>query len=193
MRHFRSVAFTTLLTAAALTAGACGEPFGLPRATIPNVVDTVTLFALSGTPVASPSAYRLEFRQLIRVDQSTENSTFDFAFDIDTAGRPLLLPTGPLKLGRASGQQLRVADFDSVTIAPDRGYSLDSALVLEVGTVAIVHSRPVTCTFGISAFYYAKLLVLAIDTTPSGRSVQFQILVNTNCGYRGLAPGVPTR
>jgi len=41
--------------------------------------------------------------------------------------------------------------------------------------------------------YYAKLHVLAIDTTsgPNGRRIDFEILTDINCGYRGLAPGVP--
>jgi hypothetical protein len=49
----------------------------------------------------------------------------------------------------------------------------------------------VTCSAGFAAVYYAKLHVLEIDTTPNVRSMKFEILTDINCGYRGLAPGVP--
>lgn len=190
MRHFCRLA--TIVALPLAVAAACGDPFGLPRPVFANRVDTLSLYALHGTPVAAPSGYRLDFRQAVRTDQSP---TFDFAFDIDTAGRALLLPTGPLGLGRLSGGQISTEPFDSIRAAPDRGYQLDSALGVDVGTVAIMHSRPTTCSFGIPAHYFAKLQVLAIDTTsdPNGRRLDLQILVDTNCGYRGLEPGLPSR
>jgi hypothetical protein len=171
---------------------ACGSPLGLPQASIENRVDTLTLYALSGTSVALPSAYRMDFRQAVRTDQ---NPAFDFAFDIDTAGRALLLPTGPLHLGQLSGGQIMGVPFDSIRIAPDRNYQLDSALIVDVGTVAVVRSRPTTCSFGITSAYYGKLRVLEVDRTPglTGRSIKFEILVDVNCGYRGLEPGLPAR
>lgn len=186
----RSAAVAALLVV--VLVAACGDPFGLPRAAEENRVDALSLYALSGTPVTAPSAYRLEFRQAVRTDQT---STFDFAFDIDTAGRALLLPTGPLHLGRLSGAQISTMPFDSIRIAPDRNYQLDSALVVDIGTVAIVHSGPVICSWGGSAVYYGKLRVIAIDTTSgsNGRRIDFEILVDTNCGYRGLEPGLPSR
>ncbi len=55
----------------------------------------------------------------------------------------------------------------------------------------LAQSRLTTCSFGANASYYAKLRVLAVDT--AARRVHFEILVNTNCGYRGLEPGLPTR
>lgn len=178
------------LAATAATAAACGDPFGLPRPSFQNVVDTVSLYALSGTPIATPSAYRMEFRQVVRTDQTTQ---FDFAFDIDTAGRALLLPTGAMRLGRASGTQVSSVPFDSVRLAPDRGYDLDSALVLNVGTVAILQSRPTSCAFSVAGafFFYAKLEVVAVDT--AARRLDLHILVDQNCGYRGLEPGLPVR
>ena len=199
----RSRTFPITLVAAALVvalAGACGDPFGLPRAVIPNRVDTVALYALSGTPVTTPSGYRffnssnsaVSLPQPVRTDQSSD---FDFVFDIDAAGRALLMPTAVVDVGRQSGAQLTTTPFDSIKIAPDRSYQLDSALVVDVGTIAILHSRPATCSFGISTVYYAKLRVLSIDPLPgpNGRRMQFAILVDTNCGYRGLEPGLPSR
>ena len=190
MRHFRSVTAIVAL-GFAVTLG-CGDPLGLGRPGIPNVVDTVSLYALSGTPIETPSAYRLDLRRPVRTDQS---STFDFAFDIDTAGRALLLPTGALQLGRASGGQVVAVAFDSLHIAPDRSYELDSAVAVVVGEVAVLHSRPTSCSNGIPAFYYAKLRVLAVDTTSgaNGRRIDFEILVDANCGFRGLDPGLPPR
>ncbi|MGH8622666.1 MAG: hypothetical protein ACRET3_11045, partial [Burkholderiales bacterium] len=109
--------------------------------------------------------------------------------------RGLLLPTGALQLGRQSGAQISSADFDSLRIAPSSGYQVDSAVVLTVNSVAVIHSRPVQCSFDYQPIhnYFAKLHVLAIDTTsgPNGRRIDLEILTNVNCGYRGLEPGLP--
>src|SRR6266516_1565663 len=161
---------TLLLLACSLTA-ACGNPSGL-AAYISNKPDTVTIYALSGTPVALPSGYSIPAQ---------------------TAGRALLLPTGALKLGQQSGLQISTQQFDSIKFAPTGGYNLDSAQVLTDSTVLIAHSTLVTCSFGVSTYYYAKLHVLAIDTTsgPNGRRLQFVILADLNCGFRGLQEGLP--
>jgi hypothetical protein len=185
-------ALALLIVALALPA-ACGDPFPLPDAGTPNRRDTlVSLYALSGTPVTSPSGYAISFRQRVRTDQV---GGFDFAFDIDTAGRAVLLPTGALRLGRQSGIQRTTTQFDSIRIAPTSGYQLDSAVVVDSNSVAILHSRPQGCSFSISAefVFYAKLHVLAIDTTsgPNGRRIDFEILTDVNCGYRGLEEGLP--
>lgn len=186
-----SVAFG-LAGAVALTTG-CGDDLGLPAAAIPNRTDTVSLYALSGTPVWSPSVYIIGFRQVARSDQSSTG--FDFAFDIDTAGRPVLLATGALGLGRQSGIQRTLHAFDSVTVAPAGNYQGDSAVAVDSNDVMILHSRPLVCSFGITSIYYAKLHVLAIDTSSgaNGRRIDFEILNNVNCGYRGLEPGLPKR
>ena len=183
----------SLLFAALALAAACGDPLGLPPAQIANRTDTVSLYALSGTPVTTPSAYVIGFREAVRTDQSPTG--FDFAFDIDSTGRPVLLPTGALGLPRASGIQRTLHAFDSVTVAPTGSYQSDSAVVVDSSAVMILHSRPLICSYGIQSIYYAKLHVLAIDTTsgPNGRRIDFEILTNINCGYRGLEKGLPKR
>ncbi len=118
-------------------AAACGAPLGLPRASFENKVDTVSLYALSGTPVSFPSAYSLLFNLPVRPDQTT---SLDFAFDLDSAGRAKLFPTGALHLGRASGIQLTTTPFDSIVIAPTGRYQLDSAVVVDSNSVAILSS-----------------------------------------------------
>ena len=183
---------TPLVVALAFTAS-CGDPYGPSEAFRENRTDTLSLYALSGTPIALPSAYSIFLRQSVRPDLAREG--FDFAFDIDTVGRPVLLPTGALGLGRGSGIQLASTPFDSLRIAPTSNYQRDSAVAVDSGSVAILHSRqplyPV-CVTNVPAFY-AKLEILAIDTTsgPNGRRVDFRILTDINCGYRGLEPGLP--
>src|SRR2546425_4950236 len=179
----------SLLVCAALAA--CGNPLGLLPAFITNQVDTVSLYALSGTAVSKPSGYSIIARRAVRTELG---QPFDFAFDIDTSGRSVLLSTGALKLGRQSGLQISAQQFDSIKIAPTSNYNLDSAQVVNVNSVVILHSTTVTCSYGIPAFYYAKLHVLTIDTSstaPNGRRIDFEILNDINCGYRGLEPGLP--
>ncbi len=167
---------------------ACGDPFGLPPPRVENQVDTITLFALDGTPLSSPSAYHLETLSVVRTDRSP---VFDFAFNVDSLGRPVLLPTGALRLGEASGIRVMPTPFDSIKVAPGDGYERTKAVVVGTGTLAVVHSRLTPCTFGTTVFLYAKLQVLAFDA--AARRIELQILTNANCGYRGLEPGFPVR
>jgi hypothetical protein len=39
--------------------------------------------------------------------------------------------------------------------------------------------------------YYAKIEVIGFD--PVARSGSLQILINNNCGFRGLEPGLPAK
>ncbi len=188
MRSTAPLLLAALAAASALAAVACGDDFQLPPAVIPNEVDTVSLFALSGTPIGLPSAYLLEFRRVVRTDQS---SSLDFVFDLTNAGAPVLIPTGPLGLGEGSGLQPAPMPFDSITIAPTSGYIYDTTAAADSGAELLVQSRVTTCAFGLSTSFYGKLRVLAVDTV--ARRIDFEILVNANCGYRGLEPGLPTR
>jgi hypothetical protein len=186
--RLRLIACSVAVTGLALVAAACGDTTGLPRAVLPNGVDTVSLYALYGTPISAPSAYLLDGRQRLRTDESTG---FDFVFNFDSLGRAVLLPTGAVGLVQASGLQRATVPFDSVKVAPTDGYRFAEPLVVDSGTVAIVRSRPTECGFGFIVPLYAKLEVLVIDRTATARRLGFRILVDENCGYRGLEPGLP--
>ena len=186
MRHRRLTSGLPLI--AALVAAACGNSTGLPAATAPNIIDTISLYALEGTPLTVPAAYVIQTKEEVRTDQ---RSDFDFVFNITAAGQAVLLPTGAVGLGVASGIQVQNASFDAVTTAPTSTYVDSLAVPVDSGTVAVVHSRPVTCVFGPIVFYYGKIEVLAIDTI--ARRVDLRVLVDQNCGYRGLELGLPKR
>ena len=182
--------FAALGALAALgTLAACGNSTGLPPAHIANVVDTVSLYALDGTPVTAPSAYDVEFLRAVRTDVTT---AYDFIFNIDNTGRALLLPTGAVGMGKQSAILPQPTSFDAVTDAPTSGYADSTATPIDSGTVAVIRSRPYTlCATGIVVFLYAKIEVLKIDRV--ARRLDFQILADLNCGYRELRPGIPTR
>ena len=185
--RFRVASIPAMVGLVALAA-ACGEPFGLPVARVENFVDTVSLFALDGTPVSTPSAYHLETHTPVRTDRT---GTFDFAFNITTLGTPVFLPTGAVGLSPGSGLQIADTTFDAIKVAPGGGWVVDSAVTADSGAVLLARSRLSGCTFGASVFYYAKLEVLRVDS--AARRIDFRILVDPNCGYRGLEPGIPRR
>ncbi len=184
--HRRISARHVALTGLALLAAACGDTTGLPAPFFTNVVDTVSLFALRGTAITQPSAYTLDAAHPVRTDQTT---ALDFAFDFDSLGAPALFPTGAINLGQLSGLQRSTTPFNTITLAPTGGYIFDKSLALDTGTVVLVRSRPTTCSFGVTVSLYARLRVLSVDST--ARRVDFEILVDQNCGYRGLEPGLP--
>lgn len=182
----RLVAATVALAGLGVLAVGCGNSTGLPSPLFTNVLDTVSLYALRGTALQLPSAYALFDTALVRTDQSI---ALDFAFDFDSTGAPALYPTGALSLGTGSGLQTTTTQFAAITLAPTGGYVFDKPAVLDTGTVLYVASRPMTCTFGSTVSLYAKLRVLAVDT--AAKRLDFEILVDQNCGYRSLAPGLP--
>jgi hypothetical protein len=182
------------LLALALLA-ACEDTLGIPDAHTENTVDTVSLWAVSGTSLERPSAYVIGTDGAFTV--RTDRAPFDVAFDLDTAGRALLLPTGALDLvgpgGVGSGVFKSTLAFDSIKVAPGSGYQDTVAVELAPDDVAVIRSRPIRCIqyFAVDYFFYAKLRVLAVDLTD--RRMDLEVLANTNCGYSSLEPGLPRR
>ena len=182
-------ALLTLL--AALTLAGCGDALSLRPAIFENKVDTVRMYALSGTPVYRESAYLIPLRAALRLDQT---SSFDFVYDINPAGEHVFLPIGVLvNTGHSSsnsGFQSTETPFESISVGVQSGYVTADTIPVRVSDVFYVRSSvDPTCTLGIP--YYAKLEVLGVDD--ESRAIKFRILANVNCGYRSLEVGIPKK
>ncbi len=188
MRRFTA----SLALAFAGLAAACGNPNDLANATITNVETSVTLYALTGTPIATPSAYSLTAPATVRIDQG---AAFDFAFNIDPAGQPVLLPLFVLGLGVTTGTNAGFIKsdqtFESILDAPRNGYATADTVHIAVGDVYVARSRVVCSTLGVPQ--YGKIQITAINLDPAVRTVTFRVLTDNNCGYSGLEPGLPLR
>lgn len=172
---------------------ACGDPTGL-KASLLNSVDTLSVFALSGTPPNYPSGIALLSRQPVHVDGF---ASFDIAFDINAAGNAVIYPVKLIVASPSSRPvgMLKVTQlFDSVTEAPKTGYESDSALVAVPGETIIVQSAHNAaadlCQFAINPNIYAKI---AIDSVVlSSRTIYFRMGLDPNCGFRSFAQGLPS-
>ncbi len=173
-----------------LTVAACGNT-GLQPGIVVNAVDTLSLYALDGTALDLPSAFRIVSPHVLRTDQSSD---FDFVFNLTAGDSAELLPTGAVGLGIGSGIQIQKAStsFDAITVVPGGVYADSLPVHVDSGSVAVVHSRPTSCAITASfSFLYAKVQVAKIDTV--ARRIDLIVLTNQNCGYRSLEPGNPTR
>ena len=176
-----------LLSGLLSAAVACSNPNALADPTIPSAVDTSTIYALSGTPLITPSAFSISLPGTVLV-QST--AAFDFAYQVTGSGQPVFLPL--LVLGLSSNTAVNpgfirtTQPFSSITEAPSNGYVTNDSIAVAVGDIFIGRSR-LACTIGVPL--YAKFHVIGID--PVARSVTFEWLADNNCGYRGLTPGLP--
>jgi hypothetical protein len=182
MRHF-----VTCL-AAAIALSACGDPNALPDPQTPNVVDTISISALTGTPIQLPSALSLPGPRGVRTDLSAD---FDVAFDI-LGTTPVLLPRAALHFpasGLQPGLQRPGVAFADVKEAVSNGYTTQDTLQIAVGDVFMARSRVVCSSLGVAI--YGKMRILEID--PVARTVTFEVLADQNCGYVGLEPGLPNK
>jgi hypothetical protein len=169
-------------------AAACSDDNGVGDATELNVVDTMTLGSLEGTPISTPSGYRITTGP-VRTDQTVD---FEFAYNIrqltDGSYQRVFLPRAALGLTAVNqadpGLQRREQSFDDITSAPSNGYVTDSAVPIQVGERYLVRSR-VVCTIGVP--YYGKLQILSFQDS----TVTFEVLANQNCGFKDLLPGLP--
>ena len=178
----------------ALVLSACGNPTNL-QANLSTSTDSLTVWALSGTPPSYPSGVSLVGRQVVRVDGS---ASFDVALDIDANGNAVIYP---VKLvvstpggGRTVGLQRVTGIFDSVTVAPKTGFETDSALVMAPGEVVTIQSphngSQDICQFAISPYLYAKIVADSVNL--ASRTVFVRVVFDPNCGFRSLGVGVPT-
>jgi hypothetical protein len=184
--------FGPIVLGVVLFAVGCDNTLSLPLATTSNAIDTVTLYALQGTPINTTSGFDVTLGRAARTDRQGEG--FDIAFDIDDDGLALIMTTGALGLNVRSAIQTSDRAFGDIMIAPLEGYGIDSTLVVGVDSVFMVRSRPSSfgCVFFLGRLpRYGKFRVLEVNLVT--RQIILESLVNLNCGYRGLELGIPTR
>jgi hypothetical protein len=181
----RSLQLCTLAAVGGVALGCSDSLLGPP--TSDNVIDTVTLYALSGTAIPLPSGYSMLDARPVR----TDSTDFDFAFDITAAGATLVYPAGALGLSPVPGVQRTTKPFDQIRMAPTEGYESDSALAVSPDQVFLARSRTSIsgCFFFGQVSRYGKFRVLSLDL--SARSITLELLVNLNCGYKSLDVGRP--
>lgn len=180
---------------AALLAGCSDNPV-LPPATLPVTEQQILLSALTGTDVRMPSAYNMIVLAEIRTDNTTD---FDFAFDIGidsafgvgTAGDTVavLLPRGALGFNVDGGLQLTTTPFDSIMRGALDGYEREQPVRIRQGDVLLAASRTQQCTYQVVRPRVAKLRVDSVDV--AARQVSIRVVIDPNCGYLSLAPGLP--
>jgi hypothetical protein len=188
----RLVLLATICVAAVLNA--CGDPTNI-KAQLPTFVDSLSLWALSGTPPTYPSGISIPGRQVTRVDAS---ASFDVALDINASGEPVIYPARLVVStpggGRPIGLQKVPGLFEDVTAAPTTGFETDSALVLGLGQTVVVQTphngSGELCQFAISPNLYAKITVDSVNL--ASRVLYFRMASDPNCGFRSFADGIPT-
>jgi hypothetical protein len=172
---------------------ACGNDT-LFDASTPTVADVYTVFALTGTPPAYPSALDTYFRQPVRVDGS---GSFDVAFDLAPDGKvviyPVKLVVRSLTGDRRIGLMKVTGDFDLITSAPKATYQTDSAVVVAPGEVVVIEAQRNAsgdaCQFALSPNIYTKMVVDSVATAT--RTITVQTVMDPNCGFRSFEAGIP--
>jgi len=184
--RFARVAFV----ACAVLAVACGD-ITRQKATYTTALSSFSVFTLTGTPLAEPNA--LSF--LGGVTRATSSFGFDVAFDIDSSGKVVVYPVRSVA-GAAAGTPKRVGlqivpgGFDALREAPLTGYDTVGTQRLSAGTALAVELRDPTACFSYnlvsSQLLYGKLV---IDSAFAGtRHIYGRVVIDPNCGYRGLVP-----
>jgi hypothetical protein len=179
-----------------LTLVSCQNGPTLPPASIPVAQQQITLYALTGTPITTPSGYNMI--QLGEVRTYLSNN-FDFVMDIgidSTFGVGnkgdtviVLEPRGAVGFVEDGGLQWTAIGFDSVAVAPTDGYEQVKPTKIRQGDVILASSRKQTCDDASQHPRYAKLNIQTVDLV--ARSVVILVVIDPNCGYRGLKSGIP--
>ncbi|MEK0431148.1 MAG: hypothetical protein RL139_952 [Gemmatimonadota bacterium] len=173
----------------ALGVAACDDPFQLTARQV-NVDKLFEVWAISGSSATLPAAIIVPTGTATRLDAA---GAFDLAFDIDAAGRVVILPvsqvvqpiigTRKVALQRASGV------YNTILEAPKDGWVDDSALVVNAGSSFFAKVTTLYCQYELRQQVYAKFYVESAD--PVTRRITLAARINPNCGFRSLADGLP--
>jgi hypothetical protein len=192
LRHrapFAACAFAAAIALALATA--CGP--GTTTAAFEDAIDTLTIYALNGTPPSDPSALDMATGALVVPDGTCD---FDYAFDINADNNAVIYPVRFVctDLGAATrqvGLQRSSLAYDSVQYAPIHGYVFDSAMVLIPGQTMLLASLAPGCVTSADPAVYGKLVLDSINL--QNRTIFARAAIDPNCGFQSLLPGFPTR
>jgi len=169
---------------------ACGDPTSL-KANLTTSVDSLFVYALSGTPPTYPSGLSLVGRQPVRVDGF---ASFDVALDIDAAGKAVIYPV-KLVVASPGGSRpvgmIKVqGTFEQVVEAPKSGFEADSAISMAPGEVVVVQSAHNT-SGDLSVLHQSEYL-REDSVNLASRTLFLRLGLDPNCGFRSFAAGIPT-
>ena len=171
---------------------ACSSDPYAPKALYAVNIDTIRVLALNGTAPEARSGVRLLTAQPTVPDFSQQ---FDFALDIDGAGKVILMPRSKV-VSCTTVCQLGIkvipsdsVEFDKLYDAPKSGYTYDSVTTVPVGATLAFVTKEVFCQASNISTYdlYAKMIVDSVRM--SDRSIFARVVSDPNCGFRGLVPG----
>jgi hypothetical protein len=181
-----------LLVGAAITGVSACKGLTSVSASFDNVTEALTVYPINGSPPGAPTALSLFAGSPSHADQAF---AYDFAFDLDTSGRVVLIPARQLATQLSSpysvGLQVVPGSFAALDRAPKSGYTVDSLLVIEAHMVVAIESHDVArCQFAIKGqSYFSKLIVDSINLEL--RKISATVTVNRNCGFTSFADGRP--
>ena len=176
-----------LLFAAGAGLAACNDPNDVQLN--PVLADTLTLWALTGTPPSFPSGYLASSGAITRADGGFN---FDIALDIDATNKIVVYPQRlvgvPLTGPKPVGLQRINGTFDQLTRAPSSGYVFDSTFAVTPGEGMVMQVQSSNdCLAFISTVRYTKFVIDSIDA--ARRLIYFRAVHDPNCGYRTLVAG----
>jgi hypothetical protein len=177
------------VTIALLAVAACRDVTRSIEPTQDVAEDTLTVFALRGSPLSAPTALDLFSLRAVRVG---EGAFFDIV--VDTAGSAVLLyPAHLIDIEQPRVAFLRATTpFESITEAPTAGYADSAAVALALNESVIVRARNVCASaFAGRDLFYAKVQLLEIGTSAGFRTARLRVRTNPNCGFRSFADGLP--
>jgi len=174
------------LAALILVTASCDVSTTLPPANVPVAQQRITLYALTGTPVSTPSGYNM--LQLGEVRTNVSNN-FDFVMDIGIDSTFGVGNKGDTVIVEDGGLQWTLAEFDSIAVAPVTGYEQVKPTRIRQGDVVLAASRRQTCDDASSHPRYAKMNIQAVDLV--ARTVVILVVIDPNCGYRSFKAGIP--
>jgi hypothetical protein len=181
----------------AAAAGACGGPTQ-PPAKNATIFDTAGVYAFTGAPESGPTGVStltllgLNFYGPTPV-RAVPGAHFDVVFDIVNDTQAVARP--PRNVGYTptynSGMQATLTPYDSMFTAPTLGYDDSMPMPIRAGTRFYMQSVASFCTakFVIDSINFAPYDPI---TAPNGRTIYYRMVVDPNCGFLGLGPGIPT-
>jgi hypothetical protein len=171
------------LAVATVAVGACDDPVQPIRENVRSLKATV--FAVNGSPPGFPVAVNVLGPSTLGLNVDLD---FDVAFDLDAAGRVVLVPQKlvglPLASARVIGLQRSAVPYRLLDEAPRTGWVYDSTLTLAVGETALIQSGSEYCSFQQSSVVHAKLAVDSVRR--AARQLWISVAVNPNCGVLDL-------